>query len=707
MEKEKKFLNKKRNLKNNSSNNNIKKDLMTFKELKIKAKKMIKKAKTIQELKNCIKIYDVCEDINLQYLKSIYKIDIKECYNEFIKYQYTLAYNERVQFMKRYKKNLLKVQKKYSKDFIYCQEEKLENVFFNLLKYMIEENNLNLMNLYNKFCTTFYVETLAFNIPIIYGNSELFFSYLINAFYNFFIINKSYPILSLDDNININNIRIKKRKSSMIMKMKSIKKNNTNENENKPTEIPQEYLTNIDNNFSTKDNNLFVFKCATIMPLIKKYISNDFQNDLKKLLKSLRGLKERKRIKYNFLSFFEIFQYLLVKLNKSPEEIELNNLYDFFYEGKEDKLDSLKKMKSLLNINFYYIDNKLIDLNNFKIENEDYYIEINNVKYIINFNNFILKRLCHDMVSIIKGKYEICLNNIRNYSLQGCIINNRCFNNKNLFDFFQKDIDDTLNNTTLEEVFNCIIPFNNYKYPFYQKKFREQVKEVILFIPFINNNILGLTLRNLGIIVLNKNIFHLVGSNKINKEYPVSLIKSCFAKVTFLHESNFHYLLKICSSQDEEIACKTPYKYYKNYTFKKKELENSKEYDGGDFGEALIFGEKLYEIFLPGVERILSKSFWEKKNIDFPKLGTEFIKLNIKNKIFQKDLRKISDYTNTLYDVTIKEIQNYSNSIDYTPINLGDLSVRMRSTDKGMIIEDQNIGEISIKFDRNIRDVVD
>ena len=31
----------------------------------------------------------------------------------------------------------------------------------------------------------------------------------------------------------------------------------------------------------------------------------------------------------------------------------------------------------------------------------------------------------------------------------------------------------------------------------------------------------------------------------------------------------------------------------------------------------------------------------------------------------------------------------------------------MRSTDKGMIIEDQNIGEISIKFDRNIRDVVD
>ena len=65
MEKEKQFLMKKRNLKNNSSNNYIKKDLLTYNELKRKAKKNMRKAKSINELKNCMKIYDVNEDINL------------------------------------------------------------------------------------------------------------------------------------------------------------------------------------------------------------------------------------------------------------------------------------------------------------------------------------------------------------------------------------------------------------------------------------------------------------------------------------------------------------------------------------------------------------------------------------------------------------------------------------------------------------------
>ena len=111
MEKEKQFLMKKRNLKNNSSNNYIKKDLLTYNDLKRKAKKNMRKAKSINELKNCMKIYDVNEDINLQILNSIHNIEINEAYNEFPKYQNSIPFKERIQFIQKYENQLLKVEK--------------------------------------------------------------------------------------------------------------------------------------------------------------------------------------------------------------------------------------------------------------------------------------------------------------------------------------------------------------------------------------------------------------------------------------------------------------------------------------------------------------------------------------------------------------------------------------------------------------------
>ena len=241
---------------------------------------------------------------------------------------------------------------------------------------MVGDKHLNINILYNKFCTTYYVETLAFKIPIIYGNNELFFAHLINSFYNYFIINKSYPILTLDNDINSDNIIVIKRISNMLIKSQR-NENETNEIENKELTIE-----NNDNNFSPEECNLFIFKYIKIEPLILKYVSDDFQNDLSTLIKSLRGEKERRRIKFTFLSFFEIFQNLIVNLKKFPKDSELNDLYDFFYEKKDDKLHNLEKMNKLLNINFYYIDDKPIDLKNFKIENKEYFIKINKKIYI-------------------------------------------------------------------------------------------------------------------------------------------------------------------------------------------------------------------------------------------------------------------------------------------------------------------------------------
>ena len=77
---------------------------------------------------------------------------------------------------------------------------------------------------------------------------------------------------------------------------------------------------------------------------------------------------------------------------------------------------------------------------------------------------------------------------------------------------------------------------------------------------------------------------------------------------------NFHFLLKICSAQNAEIACKTPLKYFTKYRLKKNVEKFAENYDGGDFGEVLLFGEKVSEIFLPGVELILGQTFWNSEN---------------------------------------------------------------------------------------------
>ena len=681
---------------------------MTYKELKEKAQNKLNKAENLLDLKASLKFYDIDEKLNLIYLNKLYEINKGQAFKEFISKKYTLKYDDRLVFTQLFENEIINEQKKYGNEFVLCQNDKLENVFLNLLKYISKEKNLQLSDLYSQFCNKYYIDTPEFNIPFIYGNDELIFSYAINSFYNFFIINREYPIFKLENTgiIDINSAKIIKRKSSMLKK--KIQKNEIKE-EYEENKERVENLTNPDLNFTEKDQSLFKTKKIYMKSIIGKYISDEFQKTFKYMSESISDEKLKKKYKYCFVGFFELCEFLILKLDKSIESNEFTQIEEFYYENIETKLQNLKKIKNNLGINFYYLNNTKIDLDKFNIENKDYYIEIDNKKYSINFHNYVIKALYKDMGNIIKNKYEFSLNNIKNYSLQGCILNNRCFGDKNLFDSFIEDINDNLGKSTLEEAFNSIIPFKNYNYPFSHKKFREQLNEIVFYLPFIyNNNILGTTLRNLGIIMINANIFNFEKYNNIHREYSRMLMKSCFGKITFFHESNFHYLLKVCSSQDEELTCKTPYKYYKNYTFKKAEVKNSENYDGGDFGEALIFGEKIYDIYLPGAEQILSKNFWNKKNVDFTKLGKSFILTNNKKHNYDTDFTIISDFTKKLYDISLNTIQHLFLEIDYSkPKDLGNSFVRMRNTDKSINYKIQNIGELSVRFVRNIPDVIE
>lgn len=707
-----KLLNKKRNLKKKSNEEEKKNkiDLMTYMELKEKAKQSISSSKTLKDFKNSIKIFDVDEIINSNYLERVGAINNKKVFDEFLYFKYTLKYDERIRLMKKYQDEIKITyeQNNYNKNFVLIQEKKLEEVFLNLLRFIIEEKGINLKKLFEKFCNDFYVDTLNLNIPIIYGNDELFFAYIINTFYNFFILNKDYPKIKRNTPIDINEIKIKKRKTSMIKKIKKGEDISDKEDENKKI---KEKIIDINLEFTKTEENKFIKKLTFIKPIIKKYISDEFQENFSFMLNLVKDKILRKKIKYFFFSFFELVQNLYLKLDNPLTYEEEQNLGEFFYENKSEKIEILKNMNEMFKIEFYYIDDKddkPIDLENFEIKNLEYLIEIKGNKYRINFYNFILKKLMKDMVMVTNNNYEICLNNIENFSLQGNILYNRCYNDNNLYNLYINDINSTLTNSTLEELFYNIIPFQKYNYPFKKKKFIIQLNEIVLFLPFFNNKIHGLCLRNLGIIIINKNIFNSNNSNNIFREFYISLIRASFGKITYLHETNFHYLLKLCSSQDDQLSSKTPIKYYKNYEFKKNEKNNSKNYDGGDLGEALIFGEKVFELYTPGAEKIFSNNFWNQKNINFAKFGTNFIHLNNKNSKYKKELKNLSDFTKNLYDLGIEGIKRYNEEVDYNSIdNIGEISVRMRMADEGLINQNINIGEISVKFPRIGGDVID
>ena len=168
--KELKLLNRKRNLKKDSINNKIsfinKQDLYTFEELKEKGQKKLNISTTLEELKNNIKIFDVDEKINIEYLNKLEKLNKEEAFNEFKKYMYSLQYEKRLDFIKDYKTQILEIQKKYDASFIFCQEIQLEKVFFELLKFILDEGGKDLSTIYTAFCTKFFIEALEFNIPL-------------------------------------------------------------------------------------------------------------------------------------------------------------------------------------------------------------------------------------------------------------------------------------------------------------------------------------------------------------------------------------------------------------------------------------------------------------------------------------------------------------------------------------------------------------
>ena len=160
------------------------KSLLSYEELKKRAKSCIKKKYDISNYKEAFKYYDVDPIINKEYLTLLNNIKDKNANNEFIRLMYTLNDVDRIELSKALK--------------IDYKGKNSEEIFNNILNLLISDK-INYKAFEQKLKKDYYIEFSELKIPFYEGNNEYFYSGLVNQFYTYFIELSSQP--SQDDKI--------------------------------------------------------------------------------------------------------------------------------------------------------------------------------------------------------------------------------------------------------------------------------------------------------------------------------------------------------------------------------------------------------------------------------------------------------------------------------------------------------------------------
>ena len=621
--------------------------------------------KTIDEMKreshNFIKnpkeSYDLDEKVNFKYIKGILETNISELSNQkkidaFNDIMYKLAYEDRILLLDKYKdlfaqdENLIKYP-----ETIIRQEKKLKEVFILLLKDIIDGKPSEIKELFQ---TKYYVNTQSSKIPFLEGSEEYIFTNLINDAYNTFITNSNYPknekVKAFDENKELSNY-ISSNATQPIMKPIKIIENNNNINSKN---IEENMI--IENEIISDKLNPYIFKIKKFMllPIFELYCSKEFQDKYEEYLMK----NNDKRIKYIYEIILESLFYYSINFNEEGKMKIISDFSEIFYETEQRKLKVLKKINYDDFIEIKDLDGNDVDTSK-GLKNITYKVKINNYDFDLNFydyniNNLLLALINLDIYHKNKKEYiENILNDSQYWTIQKYATVNRLYNNNKLNELSKEEIDSMLKHKVLENVFNEIPFFQSYQYPFITGKFLKQVHDSIVFVKLPTKLILGLTIKKMGIIIINKGRYSQLIDEQKNKnvKYALKLSEFSFYKITFLHEVNFHYFLVILYSNNKISSLNSPEIVYKNYIIDKKE-----KYDFGDKGEAMIFGKKVSELYINGVVNIINLDLWN-KNIGIRpiEIGKKFMKINKETKntgefTIQK-LIELSKFTEYLYEI--------------------------------------------------------
>ena len=405
---------------------------------------------------------------------------------------------------------------------------------------------------------------------------------------------------------------------------------------------------------------IFKKKKLLLNKFISKYISMEFQKHSNEIQNSDVEETIKKRINRIYPLFLLKILIVYTGFNLLNERL-LMKLINVFYEDEGIKIDNLnfQIQQEIIKI---YDDNKLIKEFT-KLENKNYLLVLTSDKKRININfyDYIINNLFKSSEIVTFEEFNILLGNFNNWTLQKYAKENVLFSQKKLSDIVIKNINQTIQkNGTLKKAFNEVKKFNDYIYPYDNEKIISQINNSILIFPFTCYSIGGLTLKQIGIILINNNNNNdnEIKENMENEKYfYYFLMKSMIYKVIFIREINFHYcFVLIHSNYNESIL--TPRKLFINYEIK----DEKNNFDCGDKGESLLFGKPINFLFINSALFISDDKQWILNNGNFEEFGNKFLKINSPHNDVPEfnSIINLNEFTKNLYSFILEKFTKYN-----------------------------------------------
>lgn len=374
----------------------MKKDILSFDDLKIKAEEILKK--TSNDYKRAFNYYDIRPKINYNYIKFLEKINDKNIGPEITRLMYTLDLKDRLEL------NHLLIE--YEKEFQnssnlpnakLIQERSTETIFKDILK--LFNTNISFESFQQSLKSENFIKEYEFKCPFYEGNDEFFF-------YGLIMLIKLYIITSKDlYNINdINNeykneygkfnfiILIGYPKKSNFKQITSlaikISEDNADNDENSEEEINfDKYI--ISNITKEEIENIFKMKKGILQNFSLRYLSKEFEEKFNQIYERMND-KEKKKFK-RIYPIFLIHSLVIYVGQKTFNKKILSYSFNILYEFEKDKLETLNKLLDIKQIEIYDEKQKYNYLEN--IQNKDYKLKINGDELTINFFDYILSNL--------------------------------------------------------------------------------------------------------------------------------------------------------------------------------------------------------------------------------------------------------------------------------------------------------------------------
>ena len=504
-----------------------------------------------------------------------------------------------------------------------------------------------------------------FKIPLIYGEEELHYAFLLNHLYLIMAYHRKEP--SQENNLVKGTYYTKDKKNILLKSNNPFTSNKIFINNNNQIE-DKEIITK-------EDQNTFENKCIYIKKLLSKILSNDFKecfyNNKKENINYYKcNLEEKSEMNSNtlinplflHLLFFDLVLVIIstYNINNDPNYC-LDSLIKQFFETSKNKIKLLLKFKNIIQL-YEIIDNdqkKKITLK----EN----LILKNKNYILNFNDDINKE------NIIFNPFDFCFDKLFKYpfsdiddfknkikdceyfSFKKIFHVNRLFNDETIFKEYKKNINEMICSNIINACFLKIYNFKDFINPYKTAKkddFLEQINQIIFYFRFPHNNIHGFTYRKLGLIFINS----LFPKRKNSIKETKILKKICdvsIKKAIEGHEIIFHYTSIILHANSRIISI--PKNSFITYYPKKKFEEYYSYYDEGDKRDCLLFGNKLTCLYLYGSLYILYNDNWENKKLD--NFEEMFREINL----FKEGFYSINEENNVLVKLIINDIKDKDN----------------------------------------------